>query len=412
MNLNRITALVDVSFRKMLDCSIRPNLFYYNDGFPTSYGYWLKGTGFFIKYGNSFIYLTARHNFEKNSTLRNFDNYKYNNIILLKTQKRSQDIKYKNTHVDLDNIFISSTNPDYSSKYDDIFSSDNTDIAIITINQKLKDIPYMSYRPSFSGIISDEVEDTLVSKEGDFLVVAGHPHERNIYEYLENHATLSLTRCYLLGKCLKNETGIGVIEVLNDDNIKDYNGFSGSPVFVYNEKNNRYYLTGMLIRGTSLSKRAQFISVDFIYFYIMNTDIKTMRLEYNISKDKKKKIIDDLKKLKIGEINFNKNKIFIKIKDETITVNFKYEYSIKPFFILSKSQNLINDKNIYILQEIIVKSNFNSDVEDLLFRINYTQEKLNIIESIIHTDNYINEESPLLNISKVKEKLKDLAENL
>lgn len=412
MYTKEINAIFKNGFINLLNDSVRPNLFFYDNGFPTCYGYWLKGTGFFIKYGKSFIYLTARHNFEKNDVFSNYSSFQYNSLILLKRLDIKQDIKYKNTHVDIDNIFISSINPDYSSTYGHLFSSDLTDMAIVTINEKLKKhLPYLSYKPSFSGVKSSVDKDTAISEKGDFLLIAGHPHEKNTYEYFyeedNSYAELVLKRCYLFGKCLENKEGIGTIEIESDD-TNDYNGFSGSPVFVYDKKKDRYKLTGMLIRGTSLSKKGYYISIQFIFFHLMQTDIQTMRLEYDISGEKKQEIIKDLKSLNIGEIKHNNKKIFINREDETITINFKYEYSIKPLFILSKNSDLINVENLYILQELIVKSKFNLEVEQLLNEIDYDDDKLNKIKALITDDKYLCKDSPLLDISKVKSKLKEL----
>lgn len=411
MYIKEINAIFKNGFRNLLDESVRPNLFFYNDGFPTCYGYWLKGTGFFIRYGNHLIYLTARHNFLKNDIFSNYSDFQYNNLILLKQLNKKQDIKYKNTHVDIDNIFINSVNPDYSSQYGHLCSSDISDIAIITINEKLKhNLPYLDYKEHF--FYSERKGNTFVAKNNDFLFIAGHPHEKNTYEYIydneKNYAELLLQRCYLTGKCVENKDGIGIISIINDNNIADYNGFSGSPIFVYNNENDTYELTGMFIRGSSLSKRGYFISINYIYLNIMNTDINTMRLELDISNKKKQEIIRHLKELEIGEIKYNKNKIFINRKDETITVNFKYEYSIKPLLILSKNSDLIKEENLYILQEIIVKSKFNLEVEKLLYEIDYNDDKLNQIKALLIDDEYICEDSPLLDIAKVKEKLIEL----
>ncbi len=409
---DEINAIFKNNFINKLDDSIRPNLLFYNSGFPTCYGYWIKGTGFFIKYGNTSIYLTARHNFEKNNTLENFESFQYNNLILLKSLKKEQDIKYKHNHIDIDNIFISSINPDFSSQYGNLFSSDLQDIVIITLYNNLKNDSFrMTYRPSFfEG--SNKEEDTKISKKGDYLLVAGYPHEKNNFEYIEDddssYANLSLKMCYILGKCKDNIEGIGTIEVEFDNNMKDYNGFSGSPVFVYNKENDCYYWTGMLIRGTAISKLAYYISIEYIFLYLMNTDIKTMRLEYDISKKRKKKIIEDLKTLNIGKIRNNSKKIFLTIGEKIITINFKYEYAIKPIFLLANNKELINEKNLYILQEIIVKTNFNIEVEELLNKINYDDYKIEKIKSMILNENYISDDSPILNIEKIKEELRGL----
>lgn len=411
MQYKKAIEAITSNFIDLLNNTVRPNLFYYNDGFPSCYGYWLKGSGFFIKYGNSYIYLTARHNFEKENIFKNYQSHQYNNLILLKSITKNQDIKFENTHVKIDNIFISSLNPDYSTQLGDFFSSDLTDISIVTLDQKLtRNIPFMSYRPVFSGIISNEKEDVKVSKKNDILLVAGHPHERNTYNFIEEdnkqYATLSLNRCYLIGKCISNQKGIGTIEIEHDGYVSDFNGFSGSPVFLYNFENNKYDLTGMIIRGTSLSKKVHYISIEFIYFYLMNTDIQTMRLEYDITQEKKKRIVKDLIKLNIGDIKHNKNKILINKGDETLSINFKYEYAIKPIFMLSKNKELINEKNLYVLQEIIVKSRFNNEIEEILYKIDYDTSKTKEIEMILLDSNYIEESTPLLNIYKVIEKLK------
>jgi hypothetical protein len=138
----------------------------------------------------------------------------------------------------------------------------------------------------------------------------------------------------------------------------------------------------------------------------MNTDIQTMRLEYDITQEKKKRIVKDLIKLNIGDIKHNKNKIFINQGDETLSINFKYEYAIKPIFMLSKNKELINEKNLYVLQEIIVKSRFNNEIEEILYKIDYDTSKIKEIEMILLDSNYIEESTPLLNIYKVIEKLK------
>jgi hypothetical protein len=140
-----------------------------------------------------------------------------------------------------------------------------------------------------------------------------------------------------------------------DNNIEDYDGFSGSPVFKVSDEGN-LTLTGMVIRGTKQSKKIIYITIERIYLYLMPLDISVMMLGYEVSDNGLENTVKRLKDLGINILYYDKNKIQIQLdnKDE-VTLNPAHLFAFQALHLLKEGNIEINSENLQIMQDFIVK---------------------------------------------------------
>jgi len=364
--------------------SIRPITFYLNNNPPSCFNYWLGGTGFFLKYGNYDIFLTARHVFEKTEVISTFENNqeKVDAFFLIKELNKC-NLQNIDTRIAIQQIYMHSVpSNDMGIDVTGLNSYDTNDIAIIELFSNQEN-SILKLPTRFYDIREDN--DTEKASIGDELLVIGHPSETNMFEYIdeENHANLILNRNYLKGTCINIKEGIGEIDIYDDDGLSSYRGFSGSPVFKEITGNN-IKLTGMLIRGTQESKKAFYITITYIYLYLFRTDIGTMFLGHKESDMILENIISDLEKFGIKKITKIDKLLQIELPNgQEMTFNPSHQYIVQALYILLKDPNFISEKNMYLLQEFIILTYRNNEIMKFLTSNKITVELMKTIEKLL-----------------------------
>ena len=321
------------------------------------YNYGIHGTGFFLKYGDKVLFLTARHNFEKSSIFKNFALIKNTlESFFIIREFNGEDLKHPESRVPFSNIYFPSVPPNILGEC--MFTSyDTNDIAVFTIDDKY-DSPILTlpFRPKLSGVISMVEDDTEVSNSGDRLIIIGYPSCCNGYNYDDekNLAYLKLEKRYLSGLCLENKFGIGECSVKEDNDIESYDGFSGSPIFKLNDDGN-LTLTGMVIRGTKISKKIIYITIERIYLYLMGLDISVMLLGYAISDEGLEGTVEHLRSLEINVLHYNKDNIQIELdNEEKVTLTPAHRFAFQALYLLKQGEVELSSENLQIVQDFIV----------------------------------------------------------
>jgi len=371
-------------FREKSLNSIRPITFYSQKLAPSYYNYWLGGTGFFLSYAGRDIFITARHVFEKSNILTIFKDTedKLASFFLIK-EFNNKDLKNPDTRISIKEIYMHSVpHNDMIEDSTGLLSYDENDIAIIELftnqNKKIFIMP--------ASIALYDMKDIEEPTIGDNLWVSGHPSAENYFEYIDdrNHANLYTKRMHLYGEYVDKNDGIGTMRIIEDSGLKNYRGFSGSPVFKINIDDNTYKLAGMVIRGTKLSKKIFFITINYLFMYIFRSDIGAMFLGYKSSDKEIDIIITKLKKLGIVNIESIDSMLKIQLFNKSyISINPSHHYILQALYILLKYPDIVTSENIYTIQELIVFTNSDSDILKILSKKKITIEFLETIKVIL-----------------------------
>jgi hypothetical protein len=380
-------------FREKSKNSIRPITFYAQHYPPSCNNYWLGGTGFFLKYGDIDIFITARHVFEKSETLSLFENIqqKIESFFIIKSIEQC-NLENPDTRVPVKQIYMHSIpSNDMVTDITGLSNYDTNDIAVIELfsNQNSN-----IFRLPTSGYTSvHEINDTEKAHIGDTLLVFGHPNEENYFVYPddEHDFSLSCKRVHLLGTCREVNDGIGIIDIIEDNELTEYRGFSGSPVFKINTELGTYKLTGITIRGTSKSKKVYFITINYFYLYLMRLDTKIMFLGADASEIKIKNIIMQLNGFGILNIEIVDKMLRIELfNGNYISINPMHEYIIQALYIMLKYPELAIEKNIYLIQELIIFTYFDQEILKILSAKDITIELLQEIQEVLLDDDFRN----------------------
>lgn len=205
------------------------------------------GTCFLAKYKNSGFLITAKH--------------------LLEGEEAESLMIFPNNQTEVSIPFNQFVNINDTNTYD----SDYGDITILCIDYSQLHIAENS---DMNVLDMDKYENNWKRhKDNNKIIFFGYPKERRIINY-EKYIIKSDQRL-IYGKYL----GASISNYCHEINITDYgdvedlDGFSGSPIFVLEKKQNeklKPYFCGMLIRGTLSSKKATFIDSNVIYEIIKN----------------------------------------------------------------------------------------------------------------------------------------------
>ena len=370
--------------------SIRPITFYRYHDKESCYNYWLGGTGFFLKYGEIDIFITVRHVFEKSETISIFNDNKekIESFFLIKELDRIQDFKDSYTRVPIKAIYMHSVPfNDSNTDITGLASYDTNDIAIIELYKNQKNTIFrLPTRLAIKNYIDDENNDTEEANIGDKLIVRGHPSETNYYDYIDenNSANLYLKQMHLEGIYTGRSNGIGTIEISEDCGLSEYRGFSGSPVFKVNSDESIFKLAGILIRGSKKSKKVFFITMTYLYMYLIKTDISAMFLGLSSSDEKVKSIINTLEDFGITNIKTVGDSLIIQLfNGNHISIKPIHEYVIHALYIILKYPDIANEENIYLIQELIVLTHSDKNILKILYSKAITMELLEEIKNIL-----------------------------
>lgn len=202
----------------------------------TEYPYAISGgTIFLVAYGGRGFAITARHAL-----------YPLTPLLLFATDSSRKPIP-------LENVFCVPR-----EKLDD----DLADFAIIEIDMRkvIRDPEFSSLRFIDLGKVSG---DWLNSSSEAVFIVYGYPLQHSEIQAAER--SIIAARFMLRGQyrgVSEHSSWVHKISVSHDDNVTDFNGFSGSPVFSFvpNERRpERVFLCGMAIRGSCVSGVVHFL---------------------------------------------------------------------------------------------------------------------------------------------------------
>jgi hypothetical protein len=399
---------------KILD-ALRPVVFYnHNEYIPDSQRYSISGSGFTIKHGDTYLFLTARHVVcYKDSIHYTYESDIDVDIIIPTRIDGYYDLKHDNSRMPIDMIYRVPINHEFQ----DTFKEEKNPITDAFFSKEAKDITIMKLSNSFNGNYIDwqkslgltDTKDLGELQEGDNLVAIGFPKEYNFVTPNERDNTSSMTiyKCFIYGRCLKIIEGRVEAVMQSDYNCKaleNLDGMSGSAVFKI-EDGFTLKFVGMVIQGdTKNGKTLRFLTVNWITIYLMKTDIAfpfTM-LENEALDTVSQNYITELEKT-IGDKNVN-------VKDQTviITINQTDSYSFQKhhhiyYMVISLlyGTDAYSSKYIYILANII---NYTEDWQKTYTALKSNKHTINkkfidFFDKYAHNiENYRDSKIPLENL--------------
>jgi hypothetical protein len=406
-------------FYKVIEDSIRPITFCDN-GY-----YWIFGTGFFILYGEDLYFLTARHNFIRKDLFINesFDDVqkKIDSFFIIRNLIKGIDLKDPENIIkeEIHNIFFHPVLPK-NERLEQIGlgSEDLNDIAIITFNKAFANKFILNKK-----LINLDTNGLRVKKDmgksaenNDIVFVAGYCLDnRSENEVVpvdfddENNvikSEMNLNRNYLFGKVVENTTSfIKRVEIFFDNDFISYNGFSGSPVFLY--KDEKIYFTGLVIRGGN--KQIYFISIDFLRFYLMSTDIGSINNKFFIND---KEVLNSCyekikfsKKNDIKIIEVENQQMIIEVNKEEFSISCEYLCDVISLEILLNNISFFNKENFAFIRDFCY--NLVSDKDKISLKkhlINLDKNILKKLKSIYYENMKNGHKIDLSEVFKSKDK--------
>ena len=382
-------------FNKVIKDSIRPVTFY-NDGY-----YGIFGTGFFILHGEDLYFLTARHNFIRKDLFINesFVNLQQNvdSFFIIKNLRKGIDLKNTENIIkeEIHNIFLHPILPkNVELEKLGLASEDLNDIIIVTFSKEFTKRFILHKK-----LISLDTNGLRIGKDmgksaenNDIVFIAGYcldndsKNEVIPVEFDEESnvikSEMSLNTNYLFGRVVENPSSfIKKVEIFFDNNFRDYNGFSGSPVFLY--KNKSIYFTGLVIRGSN--KQIYFISIDFLRVYLMLTDFGNANNKFFINEHEvlnscyeKIKLLKDNVKI----IEAKNKQIIIEVNEEEFSISCEYLCDVISLEILLNNRFFLNKENFVFIRSLCYNLVSNKDkifLKKLLFNLdNNILEKLKL----------------------------------
>lgn len=408
---------------KILD-ALRPVVFYNHSEHIADYlRYSISGSGFIIKHGNTYLFLTARHVVcYKDSTHKTYESGIDIDIIIPSTISGYNDLKDESSRMPIEMIYRVPINHEFQDTFKEernpvteaFFSKEAKDITIMTLAENFSG-NYINWQPKM-GLIDNK--DLGELREGDNLVVIGFLKKNNFVtpNIIENTSSMTIYKCFIYGKCSKLIDGSveAIMETTyNCQGLKNLDGISGSAIFKI-ENNFTLKFVGMVIQGdTKNGKIIRFLTVNWITIYLMQTDIAFpfTRLDNDALDIVSKNYISALKKT-IGDENVNtKDDTVIVSIDETDSYSFKKNHHIYYMVItLLYSTDAYNSKYVYILTNII---NYTEDWQKTygilkLYKHLINKSFIDLFDKYAHgIENFSNSKIPLENIEILIKQFQD-----
>lgn len=355
---------------KLID-TLKPVVFYNHiEYMPDSQRYSISGSGFTIKHGDTYLFLTARHVVcYKDSIHNTYESEIDMNIIIPSKIDGYYDLKDESSKIPIDMIYRVPINHEFQDTFEDknpvtdaFFSKEAKDITILKLSDSYNS-NYIDWQQSLGR--TDTKDLGLLQKE-DNLVAIGFPKKYNFTtpNEINNTSSMTIFKCFVYGRCSKILDGAveAIMETdYNCKGLRNLDGMSGSAVFKITDDFTLEFV-GMTIQGdTQDGKTIRFLTVNWITIYLMKTDIAFpfSRLENDALDIVSQNYIQELKKT-IGDRNVN-------VKDDavTITINETDSYSFQKYHhIYYMVISLLNGTDAYSSKCIYILTNI----------INYTQD--------------------------------------
>ena len=350
---------------KLID-TLRPVAFYnHNEYMPDSQRYSISGSGFTIKHGDTYLFLTARHVVcYKDSIHNTYESEIDMDIIIPSKISGYYDLKYNNSKIPIDMIYRVPINHEFQNTF-----QDKNPVTDAQFSKEAQDITIMKLSESYNGNYIDwqqslgcaDTKDLGLLQKGDKLVAIGFPKKYNFTtpNEINNTSSMTIYKCFVYGRC--SEISYGAVEAImetdyNCKGLKNLDGMSGSAVFKIVD-NLTLEFVGMTIKGDRKNgKIIRFLTVNWITIYLMQTDLSFpfSRLENDALDIVSQNYIEELKKI-IGDKNVN-----LKNNTVTITINKTDSYSFQKYhhiyymvITLLYGTDAYSSKYIYILTNII-----------------------------------------------------------
>jgi len=412
-----ITEEIKYNNLKILD-ALRPVVFYnHNKYMPDSLRYSISGSGFTIKHGDTYLFLTARHTVCHKDSIHNTYESEIDIDIIIPSKIGFYDLKYDSSKMPIDMIYRVPINHEFQETF-----GDKSPITDAFFSKEAKDITIMSLSDEFNGNYVDwqhslghaDTKDLGLLQEGDKLVAIGFPKKYNFTtpNEIDNTSSMTIYKCFVYGKCSKILNGAveAIMETdYNCKGLKNLDGMSGSAVFKI-EDDFALKCVGMTIQGdTENGKTLRFLTVNWISIYLMQTDISFpfSRLESDALDVVSQNYFKELKTT-IGDRNVNVKEDTITITiNETDTYSFKKHHHIYYMVItLLYGTDAYSSKYIYILTNIINYTKDRQKAYNILKSHKHiiNREFIDFLDNYAHNiDNFQDSKIPLENIDTLIE---------
>ena len=398
---------------KLID-TLKPVVFYnHNEYMPDSQRYSISGSGFTIKHGDTYLFLTARHVVcYKDSIHNTYESEIDLDIIIPSKISGYYDLKYDSSKIPIDMIYRVPINHEFQNTF-----QDKNSVTDALFSKEAKDITIMKLSDSYNGNYIDwqqslgraDTKDLGTLQKGDNLVAIGFPKKYNFTtpNEINNTSSMTIYKCFVYGRC--SEILDGAVEAImetdyNCKGLKNLDGMSGSAVFKIVD-NLSLEFVGMTIQGdTENGKIIRFLTVNWITIYLMQTDLSFpfSRLENDALDVVSQNYIEELKKI-IGDKNVNVKDDAVTITiDETDSYSFqKYHHIYYMVITLLYGTDAYSSKYIYILTNII---NYTKDWQKAysslkLYKHIIDKEFIDYLDKYAHNiDNFQDAKIPLENL--------------
>ena len=403
---------------KIID-ALRPVVFYnHNEYIPDSQRYSISGSGFTIKHGDTYLFLTTRHVVcYKDSIHNTYESEIDIDIIIPSKIDGYYDLKYESSKIPIDMIYRVPINHEFQETFGDknpvtdaFFSKEAKDITIMTLSSDFHG-NYIDWQQAITHI---NLKDLGELEEGDKLVSIGFPKKYNFTtpNEIDNTSSMTIYKCFVYGRCSKIIEGRVEAVMETDYNckaLKNLDGMSGSAVFKIGN-NFSLKFVGMVIQGdTKNGETLRFLTVNWITIYLMQTDLSLpfSMLENDALEVVSKHYISEIIKM-IGDKNIN-----VKEDTVTITINETDSYSFKKYhhiyymvITLLYGTEAYSSKYIYILTNIM---NYTKDWQKAYNILKshkhiINREFIDFFDNYAHNiDNFQDSKIPLENINTLIE---------
>jgi len=397
--------------------SIRPVVYYnHNEYMEDCLRYSLDGSGFIIKHGKSYLFLTARHVLHGKSSIHKTLEYSDDiDVIIPKYLFGAFDLKDETSRLNLNYIYSMPINHELSNSFEKkdvdnaefnnmFFSKESRDISIITLNENYLENS-IQWQHHAGGADS---KDLGCLSSNDTLVSIGFPKKFNGINPNEEqqNSSMKIERCVLFGRCIKMDGVEGVMKIdFSCKNLKNIDGMSGSPVFKLNDEKKLKFVGMVISADTKNGKCLRFLNVNWINIYLMQTDLAFPYSSEGIEAFEQlaNNYIQNLKILVGSENVVRKNDNIILSLPNGEFYSFHKTHSIYYMVItLLFNTDAYKSEYIYKLTNIL---NFTNKWEEGYAILKQNKNKINIklienLDKMLHNIDYF--EDGLFKISEIK----------